>query len=249
MKREFSQTIVAGIGVLLGFNALWLLLSWIVKDPMLPSPLEVYRSFSHLWGKTALLEHLLASLQRLFWGIFWAIACALPVAVLMYRYPLWRRLLSIFIYLSYPIPKLALLPIIILFMGLGDASKVTMIVLIIVFQLMINLRDAFREIPRDSLAILRSLGASFYEELKLVVLPTAQRAILSSLRVAVGTAISVLFVSETFGTFQGLGYFVMEAWGRMDYISMYTGILVLSLVGFLLFALIDLLQYFTTPKT
>ena len=76
----------------------------------------------------------------------------------------------------------------------------------------------------------------------MITLPAGLASVLSALRIALGTAIAILFFTEVYGTEYGLGYFVMDAWGRLDYLDMYSGILVLSAVAFLLFLMIDLLE-------
>lgn len=127
--------------------------------------------------------------------------------------------------------------------GLGEATKVIMIVLIILFQLIISIRDSLRAIPPESFAILRSLGANRWHELRHLLLPAITPALLSALRIAIGTAISVLFVTETYGTTLGMGYYIIDAWMRVNYLDMYSGIIALGLLGFVLFLLVDLLEH------
>ena len=83
------------------------------------------------------------------------------------------------------------------------------------------------------------MGASNWQLFKLITLPAGLASILSAIRVALGTAIAILFFTEVYGTQYGLGYFIMDAWGRLDYLDMYSGILILSAVSFVLFLLID----------
>ena len=83
--------------------------------------------------------------------------------------------------------------------------------------------------------------------LRHLLLPAALPAALSALRIAIGTAISVLFVTETYGTTEGLGYYISDAWMRIDYLDMYAGIALLSLMGVGLFILIDLLEAILCP--
>ena len=122
-----------------------------------------------------------------------------------------------------------------------------MIVLIILFQLAVSMRDALLAIPEEHFAVTRSLGASTWGLLRHLLLPAALPAALSALRIAIGTAISVLFVTETYGTTEGLGYYISDAWMRIDYLDMYAGIALLSLMGVGLFILIDLLKAILCP--
>lgn len=73
-----------------------------------------------------------------------------------------------------------------------------------------------------------------------VIVPGILPEVFSALRVSLGIAISVLFITETFGTDKGLGFFIVDAWMRLDYLTLYVGILTLSMIGFMLFLLVDL---------
>jgi len=143
------------------------------------------------------------------------------------------------IYFTYPIPKLALLPVVMLLFGLGELSKLMMIVLIIVFQVVITSRDAVKSIPAETFHSLQSLGASKRQTFTEVILPASLPEVLTATRLALGTAVSILFFTETFGTEHGMGYFIMDAWMRVNYLDMYAGIVILSFMGFLIFSIID----------
>jgi len=143
------------------------------------------------------------------------------------------------IYLIYPIPKVALLPVFMVLFGLGEESKILMIFFIVVFQVTVAVRDGVKEIPQETYYSLYSLGASKIAVFREILIPASLPKILTSLRVAMATAVSVLFFTETFGTQYGMGYFIMDAWMRVNYPEMYSGILALSITGLLLFGLID----------
>jgi NitT/TauT family transport system permease protein len=153
-----------------------------------------------------------------------------------------NKLLGPMIYFSYPVPKLALLPIIMTLFDLGETSKVIIVVLIIVFQLIITIRDAVRNISRENYYVLISFGATGLQKMRHITFPAILPEIFSSLRVALGIATSALFFIETFGTDEGLGFYITDSQMRVDYIQMYFGIIVLSLIGFALFLIVDLLD-------
>lgn len=236
-------------GIILGtllLHLLWCLLAYTLASPILPYPWLVYEGLPSL-VLGGLSEHLLISLYRVLVGIAVSLILAIPIALALFSSRSVGRMLESFIYLSYPIPKLALLPIVMLLGGLGETTKVVMIVLIILFQLVIGLRDSLRAIPRDTIALMRSLGASHWQCICKLYIPAILPDIFAALRVALGTAISVLFVTETYGTTYGMGYYIVDAWMRVNYLDMYGGIVILSLLGFLLFLLIDVIEYFICP--
>lgn len=216
----------------------WWLVAWIIRLPIVPSPVDVFinigRDFSTKMG-----THVLYSLGRIGGGIVLSIIIGVPLGYLMGTYERVNRLLSPLVYFTYPVPKLALLPVVMLLFGLGETSKLIMIVLIVVFQIIVSSRDAVMNIPAEIFRSLQSMGANRLQMLTEIILPATLPEVLTATRLALGTAVSILFFTETFGTEFGMGYFIMDAWLRVDYLDMYGGIVVLSLMGFLLFTLID----------
>ncbi|MCE5286856.1 MAG: ABC transporter permease [Pelosinus sp.] len=223
------------------FFALWYVLAAIVNLPIIPSPVKVVSNlFTIFLGKIAV--HAVYSLWRIVAGVFLSIVIGIPLGLFMGYFPRLDGAFAPLVYLTYPIPKIALLPIIMLLFGLGEASKIIMIFLIIVFQVVVAVRDGVYSIPKETYYPLYSLGANFLAIFREILIPASLPKILTSLRVAMATAISVLFFTETFGTEYGMGYFIMDAWMRVNYIEMYSGIVVLSCIGLSLFGLIDYLE-------
>lgn len=223
-------------------NVVWYVIYLLVHHPILPSPLEVYRAMGQLGGRN-IVQNVGYSLMRIFAGVLLALAAGLMIGLLMGRSALWNKLLDPVVYLTYPVPKIALLPVVMLFFGLGETSKILMIMLILLFQIIISVRDGIKAIPESAYDVLTSLGAGPGQKFWHVTLPGALSVILSTIRISLGTAISVLFFTEIYGTEHGMGFFIMDAWLRLDYPQMYAGILLFSLVGFVLFLLVDLLDY------
>ncbi len=231
-------------GFLQGFimlNLLWYLLAVIVNMRVLPKPTEVYFNLDRLYGME-LCMHILASLYRVAAGLGISLAVGIPLGMLMAYSKLWNRILNPLVYFTYPVPKTALLPIVMLLFGLGDTSKILLIVFIIVFQVIVSSRDAIINISPEIYNPIRSLGASKRQILMYITLPAVLPELLTNLRLGIGTALSILFFTEAYGTHYGLGYYIMDAWTRIDYPSMYAGIILISLLGFTLFILVDLLE-------
>lgn len=228
--------------VFLCMNLVWYIVYLLMNHSILPSPGSVYIAMFQLEGREVLLN-VGYSLVRIFEGVLLALFIGLLIGLLMGRSPLWNKLLDPVVYLTYPIPKIALLPVVMLFFGLGETSKVLMIMLILLFQIIISVRDGVKAIPENTYDVLTSIGAGTVQKFWNVTLPGALSVILSTIRISLGTAISVLFFTEIYGTEHGMGYFIMDAWLRLDYPEMYAGIMLFSLVGFVLFLLVDLLDY------
>ena len=220
---------------------LWYAVSLLFKIPIIPSPFAVFGNIVEIF-KTKIEIHAFYSLGRILGGIALSILVGVPLGFLMGYFERADRLLSPLVYFTYPVPKLALLPIIMLLFGLGEVSKLIMIVLIIVFQIIITSRDAVKAIPAETFRSLQSLGASKLQMFTEIIVPASLSEVLTATRLALGTAVSILFFTETFGTEYGMGYFIMDSWMRVNYLDMYAGIVVLSFMGFCIFTAIDVAE-------
>lgn len=233
--QEKGRGIIYSIAVII---ILWYLAYLILRMPIIPSPGAVLANITQVY--TAKINvHVLYSLGRILSGIAISILLGVPFGYLMGYWETADRLLSPLVYLTYPVPKIALLPIVMLLFGLGEASKIIMIVMIIIFQIIVTARDTVKAIPQETFRSLKSLGAGKIQIFNQIIIPASLAEIITAIRLAVGTAISVLFFTETFGTEYGMGYFIMDSWMRVNYLDMYSGIVVLSLMGFVIFSLLD----------
>ncbi|HAX74136.1 MAG TPA: ABC transporter permease [Firmicutes bacterium] len=222
-------------------NIIWFIGSHVIDSKALPNPVDVYLSLNILVEKN-IMQHILASTYRVGVGLCISLVIGVSIGLLMGSSKHWNRLLNPLLYFTYPIPKTALLPVVMILCGLGDESKIMLIVLIVVFPVIVAVRDAVINIPKVAYSPLLSLGASRMQLFLKVTLPAMLPDLLTNIRLSVGSALSVLFFAEAYGTRFGLGYFIQDSWSRIDYIGMYGGIIVLSLLGFILFMFIDLLE-------
>ena len=236
-RPSFRQVLLLFGGLLL----LWELVALPLQLAILPPPTAVIAKMAEIFVPK-LWIHLYYSLGRILFGMSIAIILGAAIGYLMGLYPRCGQLLSPLLYFTYPIPKVALLPVVMLLCGLGLLSKTVMIVLIVIFQIILTVRDAVQEIPAETFHIMQSLSANRRQIFREVVFPATLSALLTAARLALGTAISILFFTETYGTSYGIGYFIMDAWLRMNYPEMYAGIFLLSLTGFVLFVLLDWLE-------
>ncbi|WP_094606475.1 Putative aliphatic sulfonates transport permease protein SsuC [Sporomusa silvacetica DSM 10669] len=234
----------AGVWYLYGmliFLILWQAAASWLQLPIIPSPGIVLVNLLHIF-LPQIAVHGLYSLWRIVAGVLFAVIVGVPLGLCMGYFSKWDRLLSPLVYLTYPIPKIALLPVVMLLLGLGEVAKILMIFLIVVFQVIVAVRDGVKGIPKETYYPLYSLGAGFGDIFRDILIPASMPKFLTALRVAMATAVSVLFFTETFGTQYGMGYFIMDAWLRVNYLEMYSGIVVLSTIGLILFGTIDYLE-------
>jgi len=224
------------------FLALWQGLSWFINRPIMPSPLEVIPIFlASLPGELGL--HFLASAGRVLGAIGLGVVTAVPIGLGLGQIRPLDRLFAPLIAISYPIPKIVFLPVIYVLLGITDLSKILLIALIIFFQIMVVVRDEAANLRAELLLSVRSLGAGRRALFYYVYLPASIPAVLTALRVSVGTAIAVLFIVEQSLTTYGLGYYiVVETYQVLRYPEMYAGILAMGLLGVILYFVIYTLE-------
>lgn len=245
-NKKLSKILLDFIQGCLMIHVLWYLAAIIMKTPVIPSPEKVYILLPKLIEDKVLM-HIGYSLYRIAAGLFLALVIGIPLGIGMARSQKMNRILYPFVYFTYPIPKTALLPIAMLLLGMRDNSKISIIFLIIVFQVIIAVRDSVYGIDTTMYHIVQSLGAKKIDEILHVIFPGIFKSVLTSIRISLGTALSILFFVESYGTKYGMGYFIVDAWSRIQYSQMYLGILIISFVGFLLFALMDILEHYFCP--
>lgn len=240
-----QRDLVVALAMLL---AVWQLAAMVLNEPILPSPFLVIQAFFTELVYGDLLSHTLASLWRVVASTAVAVALAAPAGLILGQAPRLNRFFSPLIYLTYPIPKVVLAPIVLLFFGIGNLAKIILIFMVLFFQILVLVRDAAVGIRPELIGSVRSLGAGRRALFRFVYLPASLPAILTALRQSVGTAIAVLYVAELFATQRGLGYYIYFSGSTLfDYPAMYAGILALSLMGVSLYYGVDWLERRLSP--
>ncbi len=221
---------------------LWELSALLLDSMALPEPWLVLVDTCRKVLDGSLLDDVAISCLRALAGILLALLTAVPLGLAVGAEEGLRRRLSPFIYLLYPIPHIVLLPLIIILFGIGNFSKIFLIALIVFFQILVTTRDAAKNIHQNYFCAMQTLGASKWQIYRHVIFPATLPKILTALRISIGTAIAILFFVESFATTRGLGYIIMDSWGRADYIALYTGIVCMAGLGFSLYLLLDRLE-------
>lgn len=220
---------------------LWTVLGAVLNTPLMPSPFQV---FKHLFTNQGmiLLQHLMMSLYRIFISLLIATLLGCVIGWAMATHDFLNNLLSPIVYFLMPIPKVALLPVFMLLFGLGELPKITLITSVIIFQFIVSTQSAIENIEPSLKLSMRSLNLSKHAEIKHLIIPSIIPSILASIRVSFGISFSVLFFAETFSTKFGIGYYIMNSWAMANSLNMYGGIVALSLVGILIYELLDVLE-------
>jgi ABC-type nitrate/sulfonate/bicarbonate transport system permease component len=215
---------------------LWQLLAMALNQQILPSPVHVGRAVCRELGRGDACR--CTSWPRC--GACWPAWCS---RLHWQPRPGWcwasrrlNKLFSPFIYLTYPIPKVVLVPVVLLFLGVGDLAKIVIIFLILFFQILVLVRDQAAGLRPELIQSVRSLGAGRRALFRFVYLPASLPAILTGVRQSIGTAVAVLYVAELFATQRGLGYYIyLSGSTLLDYPAMYAGIVAMSALGAMLY--------------
>jgi NitT/TauT family transport system permease protein len=242
LERDRSVSVRNVFLAALTVLTLWHVTALLVNRSVLPPPWEVLVAFAQELPQE-LGRHMLVSGWRVIASILVAVATAVPAGLALGLSPMADRLFAPIIYLVYPIPKIVLLPVVLLLLGIGNLSKIFIIALILFFQILVVVRDEAANLRPELIASVRSLGGGRQAIFRFVYLPACLPAVLTSLRVSIGTAIAVLFFAESFATTSGLGYYIIvETWGRLAYAEMYAGVVAMSLLGLLLYLIVDRME-------
>ena len=226
---------------------LWEAASRAAGESLLPSPVTTALLFFQSLSDPVYIGHLVVSLKRLIYGLTAGAVPALFLGLLLGHLKKADWLGAPLVYTTFPLPKIVLLPVFFLFLGLGDASRVLLIALTTGYQMIVIVRAAALSLDPVYETAITCMGPGRWDRIRYVYLPAALPSFLTSLKVACGTAVAVLFLAESFATTTGLGFLIMDAWGVGDTLAMFNGILGMSVIGLLLYAAVWLSEVVLTP--
>jgi len=227
---------VASVVVLLGLWFLITNLGW-VKPLFLPSPQAVFRQFvEYLTGSAndkPLWQHFVASILRVSVAFWLAFITAVPVGIAMGMSRVWRGIFDPPLEFYRPLPPLAYLPLIIIWFGIDELPKVLLIFLSCFAPLALAARSGMRSASQEQINAAYSMGASYLQVIRHVILPSALPDILIGMRIAIGFGWTTLVAAEMVAANVGLGQMVLNASNflRTDIVVM--GIIVIGVVAYL----------------
>jgi ABC-type nitrate/sulfonate/bicarbonate transport system permease component len=246
-RRDFEavRAILLRGGAIASLLVIWAVFSWInrswelVNPVLIPTPLEVAESGYDLARQGMLQRHLRVSLLRVVEGFGTAAVAALALGVLGGMSTLIRSIVEPIIEFLRPIPPLAFLPMFLVWFGLGESSKVAFIAYTTFFPMFVIIAAGVMQVDIVLLRAAASLGATRWQMIRHVILPSALSGIVVGLRVGFSLAIFVIVGAEFMGADSGLGYMIIE--GRDFFLpaQIVLGALVLGLLGFLVNALLQ----------
>lgn len=231
MERKVSRwTGPAGIA---GLVILWqfvCMTGW-VSELYLPAPTSILTIGWQMTISGEISVNLQASLQRIAWGYFIGGAAGIAIGLVTGFSRLAEAVGNPLIYSLYPIPKIALLPLIILWLGIGEVSKITIISLGVFFPVVINTYSGVKNVDPLLLKVAVSYRTSHLNMVRKVVLPAALPVIFAGLKLAAGTSLLLLVAAEMIAAKEGIGAMILHYGDLMLTTKLMVGVMTLSLMG------------------
>src|SRR5215470_1105198 len=234
----------AGRIALLVVLAIWQALgsAGLVNPLFLPTPWAIAKAIWQLAVSGALWQHVSASLLRI--GTGWALGTIAGIAV-GFSIGLFNQARAIgitFISALFPIPKIALLPLLILWLGIGEEPKIATIALGVFFSTAISVYSGVDAVPRNLIRMAQSFNVPFATIVRRVIWPGALPSILAGFRISASVALLLVVSAEMIGAEYGIGAFVLQAGNLMQTDQLLAGVVILSLFGLAVGKLINWLE-------
>lgn len=212
----------------------------VVPGYMLPSPVQVVKAFVQEFP--LLMENARVTLLEAFIGLSCGVAFGFIMAVLMDRFEVLYKAFYPLVVLTQTIPTVAVAPLLVLWFGYEMLPKIILIVIATFFPVTVGVLDGFRSADKDTMNLLRSMGASDFQIFRYVKLPGAMGQFFASLRISAAYSVVGAVISEWLGGFSGLGVYMTRVKKAFSFDKMFAVIFLISLISLLLMKLVDLLQ-------
>lgn len=225
--------ILAEVGTRTGF----------VSNLTLPRPSAVLETFVQLWNTGLLWKHLLPSLQRLLIGGGMGIVIGVSLGVMIGLFSYVRAGLVPLIAALFPIPKIALLPLFVIWFGIDEMSKYALIAFGTFTPTVVATYGAVDNVDRSLIRMGQSFGLGWWSIVRKIVMPGAFPGILSGLRVSISIAIILLVAAEMLGAQYGVGSYILEAGSLYDLEKLFAGVAMLSAMGLIVSFIIGRIEH------
>ena len=233
--------------------ALWQAASWAHLAPhlFLPTPSEVYTAavsiYQDGYANATLWEHVSASLARIFLAGVIAVGLGVPIGLLMGLSRWAKGVFDAPIEFYWPLPPLAYLPLMIIWLGIGEASKITLLALAMFAPVALSAQAGVRSVTQERVNAALSLGANRWQLLGDVILPSALPEILTGVRIALGVGWGTLVAAELIAATRGIGYLIMSASQFLATDVVFVGIAIIAACAFAFSFLMRLAERVLVP--
>jgi len=245
-KRKLNPTLIKGVSLVVVLS-IWELVGRYTNPLFLAAPSAIASAFIELIASGELLDAFLTSMVALVLGVTLAIVFGIAIGVAMGRVRLVEYILEPYVNALYSTPSIALIPLFILWFGVGLPSKVIIIFTLSVFIVIINTFTGVKNLSQSVIEIGTAFGASEKDVFWKIILPASLPFIMTGLRLAVGRAILAMIVAEFFTSIAGLGGMIVKYGNFFATAKMFVPIIVVSLLGVGAVELIKRLERMLAP--
>ncbi len=244
-SRERIISFLSPVALLL----LWEILArvGILDTRFFPAPSQILSTLLTMLKSGELQDDTLISMTRLAVGFLVGGIPALIIGVIMGLKSTLRAMIDPLIAATYPIPKSSILPLALLVLGLGEASKIFMVAIGVFYPIAMNAMAGVREINRVYLDVGHNFKASRWDVFRTIALPGAMPMIMTGVKLGVGMGLVLIAIAEMVGAKSGLGYLIWNAWETFAVDQMYVGLFVIALIGFALTLILNELEKVLVP--
>lgn len=231
--RRFVQPAL-GVLVFLAVLGIWQLWAGAANSFLVPTASEVAAKAWDVWPTSDFLSEVGESMKRYAVGFAIAAVIGISIGLLVGTSHAARRTLDPFLECLRAVPAIAIVPAVFVILGVGDASRITVIAVGLCFPILVNTSEGVRGIPLEVRDTASMLHVGRLERIVRIYLPAALPSIMAGLRIAVSLGLVLVIVSEFVGEANGLGYYLIVQQSTFDYPALYAGILFLGLLGYVL---------------
>ena len=212
---------------------------------MLPSPIQVVKAlFTDL---PTILRHAVVTLQEAFYGLCIGVVLAFVMATLMDHFRILNKALYPIMIITQTIPTIAIAPLLVLWMGFYMAPKITLVVITTFFPITVGLLDGYKSVDKDSIDLMRAMGASKVQIFFHVKLPAALPQFFSGLKISASYAVVGAVISEWLGGFEGLGVYMTRVSKSYAFDKMFAVIIFIVIISLLLMFTVNLIKTISLP--
>jgi NitT/TauT family transport system permease protein len=238
------ERIALGAVFMLGLLAAWEIVAALGLEPpiLIPSPAGVIAAFRDMFSTPEIWTDFTASGQELLYGFAMAAVVGIVLGLLIGWYIRLGYLVEPFVNFLYAIPRVALGPLLIVWLGIGLNSKVALVFLTAVFPVLVNTSSGIRSLDSHLVRVARCFGANDMKIFRTIALPGSVPFILGGLRLAVGQSLIGVFVAELLGAQHGIGMIIENAGEQFQTATVFAGLIIFALAGMVLTSIVRRLE-------
>jgi NitT/TauT family transport system permease protein len=247
MQRERALNVMVPVGAMIGVLVLWAAAVEVfeIPDYLLPAPQDVVRRMVRDWQVLA--RNAAYTLQSVLIGFSAGALVGVPLAFAVVLSRSVERVTMPLLVMSQTIPKVAIAPILVVWLGFGILPKIAIVFLISFFPIVVSTVVGLKNVEADMIDLVRSMGANTLKIMLRVRGPSALPQMFAGFKIAICLAVVGAIVGEFVGSDRGLGYLLLTSTGTLDGTLVWSALFILIAIGMILFAIVSKLERLTIP--